>query len=49
MDLTYNKTVYFEGELDNPVDMARNTFLPNGFEIIESNKSYLEVTRSVID
>jgi hypothetical protein len=42
--MKYEKSQYFKGDLAKTIDMAKNTFLPNGFEIIESNNSSLEVT-----
>ena len=34
MDLTYERTENFDGEPSKAIEIARNTFLPNGFEII---------------
>jgi hypothetical protein len=41
--MDYERTEYFEGDLAKAVDVAKNTFLPNGFEIINSEQSTLEV------
>jgi hypothetical protein len=45
--MKYEKEEYFKGNLAKAIEMAKNTFLPNGFEIIDSSDSYLEaVNRS---
>ncbi len=43
MDLTYERTENFDGEPAKAIEIARNTLLPHGFEIIRSDESYLEV------
>lgn len=40
--MDYKKEEYFEGDLAKAIDVAKNTLLPNGFEIIDSSDSYLE-------
>lgn len=40
--MKYEKEEYFEGDLAKAIDVAKNTLLPNGFEIIDSSDSYLE-------
>jgi hypothetical protein len=42
--MKYEKAEYFEGDLAKAIDVAKNTFLPNGFEIISSSNSNLEVS-----
>jgi len=42
--MKYEKEEYLKGDLAKAIDVARNTFLPNGFEIIDSSDSKLEVT-----
>lgn len=42
--MKYEKEEYFDGNLAKAIDVARNTFLPNGFEIVDSSDSKLEVT-----
>ena len=32
--MKYEKEEYFEGDLAKVIDVAKNTFLPNGFEIL---------------
>ena len=46
MDLTYERTEYFDGEPAKAIEIARNTFLPHGFEIIRSDESYLELANN---
>jgi len=41
--MKYEKTEQFEGDLAKAIDVAKNTFLPNGFEIINSSDSALAV------
>ena len=45
MDLTYERTEYFDGESSKALEIARNTFLPHGFEIIENDESSIEVAK----
>jgi len=42
--MKYEKEEYFKGDLAKAIDLAKNTFLPNGFEIIDSSNSSFEVT-----
>jgi hypothetical protein len=42
--MKYEKEEYFEGDLAKAIEVAKNTFLPNGFEIVDSSNSNLEVT-----
>ena len=46
MDLTYERTEHFDGETAKAMEIARNTLLPHGFEIIQSNESYLELANN---
>ena len=47
MDLTYERTENFDGEPSKAIEIARNTFLPNGFEIIHNDEAYLEVRKEL--
>jgi hypothetical protein len=46
MDLTYERTENFDGELAKAIEIVRNTLLPHGFEIIQCNESYMEVANN---
>ena len=41
--MRYEKTEQFEGDLTKAIEVAKNTFLPNGFQIINSSDLALEV------
>ncbi len=41
--MKYERTEYFAADSAKAMDVAKNTFLPNGFEIISSSDSMLEV------
>ena len=42
--MQYHKEEDFGGDLAKAIDVARNTFLPNGFEIVGNSNSELDVT-----
>ena len=49
MDLSYERTEHFDGDAAKAIEIARNTFLPNGFEILESDETHLEAVKDSLD
>lgn len=49
--MDYEKSVAFEGNFNKAVEVVKNTLLPHGFQIVNSNENSIEMegTRSVIN
>jgi hypothetical protein len=42
--MSYEKTIYFNGNTGKAIEVARNTFLPLGFSIANNTNEYIELT-----
>lgn len=49
--MDYEKTVEFDGDFSKAAETARNTLLPHGFQIVNSNDNFIELegTRSIVN